>query len=54
MYLWKYELETFIEKIKTTSSSETEYYYWFIYDGLKKHISINPLKQLEPEQRRRD
>ena len=51
---WKDELETVIENVERTCSSEDRSYYWLSYDGIKKIISLNPYKNLESEQMRRD
>ena len=33
-------------------SSETNYYYWLSFDGLKSIISMNPFEHLESEKTR--
>ena len=45
--LWKEYLETVIENNERLCSSETNYYYWLSFDGLKSIISMNPVEHLE-------
>ena len=47
--LWKEDLETVMEKIYKLCSSETDSYYWLIFDGIKQIISMNPYEYLESE-----
>ena len=44
--LWKDYLETVIENNERLCSSETNSYYWLIFDGLKSIISTNPYDHL--------
>ena len=46
------DLENAIETNKHNFSSEKNSYYWFIYDGLKNIISMNPYDHLQSEQTR--
>ena len=50
--LWKEYLETMLENIEYLCSSETNYYYWLSFDGLKSIISMNPVEHLESEKTR--
>ena len=45
--LRKEYLETVIENNERLCSSESKYYYWLSFDGLKPIISINPVEYLE-------
>ena len=45
-------LEIVIENIERLCSSETNSYYWLIFDELKSIISMNPVKHLELEKTR--
>ena len=45
-------MENFIEKVVTTSYSDKNDYYCFIYDGIKNIISMDPIDHLESEQSR--
>ena len=52
--LWREYLETVIENNERSCSSETNYYYWLSFDGLKSIISMNPVEHLESEKTRID
>ena len=45
--LWKEDLENVIENNERLCLSETNYYYWLSFDGLKSIISMNPYEHLE-------
>ena len=47
--LWKEYLETMIKNNEWLCSSESNYYYWLIMDGLKSIISMNPYEHLLSE-----
>ena len=47
--LWNKYLENMIENNEWLCLSETNYYYWLSFDGLKSIISMNPVEHLESE-----